>query len=177
MKTIITIIRTAIGWHFLYEGLFKLFAAEWSAASYLNNTYGFPAGFYHWLAASPGRLAAVDFLNVWGLILIGLALFLGLCVRWASLFGALLLALYYFAYPPFGISLLTGDGSAYIVNLLFIEASILVFFFCYREKGCGLDDAIHLLKKKKTRIAASINSWLMIYTEPSPPSNEIPKGG
>jgi len=28
MKTVITIIRAAIGWHFLYEGLIKLFAAE-----------------------------------------------------------------------------------------------------------------------------------------------------
>ena len=39
MKNIITIIRVAIGWHFLYEGCIKLFAADWSAASYLNNTH------------------------------------------------------------------------------------------------------------------------------------------
>ena len=148
-KTIITVIRVAVGWHFLYEGCIKLFAEEWSAASYLNNTYGFLSGFYHWLAVSSGRLAVIDFLNVWGLILIGLALFLGLYIRWASLFGAFLLALYYFAYPPFGITLLTGDGSVYIINQLFIEASILVFFFCYRERGYGLDDAIQLLKRKK----------------------------
>jgi len=149
MKTIITIIRAAVGWHFLYEGCIKLFAEEWSAASYLNNTYGFLSGFYHWLAASSGQLAVVDFLNVWGLILIGLALFLGVFVKWASLFGALLLTLYYFAYPPFGISLLGGDGTVYIINQLFIEASILVFFFCYKERGYGLDDAFQLLKRKK----------------------------
>jgi len=29
MKTIITIIRTAIGWHCLYEGCIKLFADKW----------------------------------------------------------------------------------------------------------------------------------------------------
>ena len=146
MKTIITIIRAAVGWHFLYEGCIKLFAGDWSAASYLNNTYGFFSGFYHWLAASPGRLAVVDFLNIWGLILIGLALFFGLFVRWASLFGALLLALYYFAYPPFGITLFTGDGSVYIINQLFIEAAVLVFFVFYSQKGYGLDDAMQLLK-------------------------------
>jgi len=142
MKTIITIIRVAVGWHFLYEGLIKLFGEGWSSASYLNNTYGFLSGFYHWLAASPARLGIVDFLNIWGLILIGLALFLGLFVRWASLAGALLLTLYYFAYPPFGVSLLGGNSTVYIINQLFIEASVLVFFFCYREKGYGLD---HLL--------------------------------
>ena len=149
MKTIITIIRAAVGWHFLYEGFIKLFADNWSAASYLNNTYGFLSGFYQWLAVSSVRLAVVDFLNIWGLILIGLALFLGLCIRWASLFGALLLTLYYFAYPPFGISLLGSNGTTYIINQLFIETAILVFFFCYKEKGYGLDDAIHLLKRKK----------------------------
>jgi len=142
MKTIITIIRAAIGWHFLYEGVIKLFAAEWSAASYLSNTYGFLSGFYQWLAVSPVRLGVVDFLNVWGLILIGLGLFIGLFSRWASLAGALLLALYYFAYPPFGITLLGGDGSTFIINQLFVEAAILVFLFCYKEKGYGIDDLI-----------------------------------
>ena len=151
MKTIITIIRVAVGWHFLYEGCIKLFAEKWSAASYLNNTFGFLSGFYHWLAASPGRLAAVDFLNVWGLILIGLALFVGLFIRWSSLAGALLLTLYYFAYPPFGISLLGGDGSVYIINQLFIEAAILVFFFCSGEKGYGLYHVVQWVKIKKRR--------------------------
>ena len=149
MKTIITIIRAAIGWHFLYEGLVKLFAEAWSAESYLNNTYGFLSGFYHWLAASSGRLSVVDFLNIWGLLLIGLALFLGLYVRWASLAGFFLLTLYYFAYPPFGVSLLGGDGTVFVINQLFIEASILFFFFCYKERGYGLDEVVRLLKNKK----------------------------
>ena len=149
MKTIITVLRAAIGWHFLYQGLIKLFADEWSAASYLNNTHGFLSGFYHWFAASPARLGVVDFLNIWGLILIGLALFLGLFVKWSSLFGALLLALYYFAYPPFGVSLFGGDGTVYIINLLFIETAILVFLFCYKEKGYGLDNLVQLIKKKE----------------------------
>ena len=148
MKTFITFIRVAVGWHFLYEGCIKLFADEWSAASYLNNSYGPLTGFYQWIAASPDRLVAVDFLNVWGLTLIGLALFIGLCARWASLAGALLLALYYFAYPPFGFSLI-GSGNVYIINPLLIETIILVFFFCYRERGYGLDDAVRLLFAKR----------------------------
>ena len=149
MKTIITIIRTAIGWHFLHEGLIKLFAAGWSAESYLNNTCGFLSGFYHWLAASPVRLGVVDFFNIWGLILIGLALFLGLYARWASIAGTLLLSLYYFAYPPFGISLIGGSGTTYIINQLFIETAILVFLVCYKEKGYGLDDLVQILKSGK----------------------------
>ena len=158
MKWILTILRMAIGWHFLYEGCIKLFADDWSAASYLSNTYGVFSGFYHWLAASEGLLAIVDFLNIWGLILIGLSLFFGLLARWVSLTGALLLVLYYFAYPPFGVTLLTGDGSVYIINQLFIEAAILVFFFFYKEKGYGLDDALLLLKSKKKQDTVPVDT-------------------
>ncbi|MCK9411564.1 MAG: hypothetical protein M0Q53_04630 [Prolixibacteraceae bacterium] len=47
-------------------------------------------------------LRMTDFINVYGLILIGLALFIGIFSRAASLAGGLLLGLYYFAYPPYG---------------------------------------------------------------------------
>lgn len=140
----------AIGWHFLHEGVIKLFSDNWSATSYLNNTHGFLSGFYHWLAATPGRMAIVDFLNIWGLILIGLALFIGIFNRWAAISGALLLLLYYFAYPPFGIALLGGDGTTYIVNQLLIETAILVFLFFYKERGYGIDNLGVLFKKKST---------------------------
>ena len=148
-KTVITIIRIAIGWHFLYEGCVKLFSDNWTSASYLVNTRGFLSGFYHWLAASPARLWLVDFLNIWGLILIGVALFAGLFARWASLAGALLLLLYYFAYPPFGYTMFEGMGSVYIVNQQLIEATMLVFLFCFNIKGYGLDNVIGWLRKKR----------------------------
>ena len=147
MKWIITALRMAIGWHFLYEGAIKLFAAEWSAESFLSNTYGFLSGFFHWLAASPVRMEIVDLLNIWGLILIGLSLFFGLWSKWASICGSLLLMLYYFAYPPFGVSLLGGDGTVYIINQLFIEGAILVFLFFYKEKGYGFDHLIPFIIK------------------------------
>ena len=149
MKWLITTLRMAIGWHFLYEGAIKLFAEEWSAVSFLSNTYGFFSGFFHWLAASPTRMEIVDLLNICGLMLIGLSLFFGLWSKWASIFGTLMLALFYFAYPPFGISLLSGDGSVYIINALFIEGAVLVFLFFSKERGYGLDDLIQLWRKKR----------------------------
>jgi DoxX. len=150
MKVIVTILRVAIGWHFLYEGAIKLFAENWSAESFLNNTYGFLSGFYHWLAASPGRMVMVDFLNIWGLILIGLALFIGLFSRWAAISGALLLLLYYFAYPPFGIALLGGDGTTYVINQLFIETAILVFLFSIKKEDTGLRTWPVFLRRKRS---------------------------
>jgi len=150
MKLAITVLRMAIGWHFLYEGLIKLFADDWSAGSFLNSTYGLFSGFYHWLADSPVRLQVVDALNIAGLILIGLALFIGLCSKWAALCGTLLLTLYYFAYPPFGITLLGGDGTTFIVDKIFIEAVALLFIFFYKEKGYSIDHLLVTWKQAKT---------------------------
>ncbi|MCK5704991.1 MAG: hypothetical protein KAI29_27755, partial [Cyclobacteriaceae bacterium] len=41
------------------------------------------------------------FLNIWGLIFIGLGLFIGLFTRLASISGVLMLLMYYIANPPF----------------------------------------------------------------------------
>ncbi len=137
--TVITIIRAAIGWHFLYEGISKLFIKDWSALSYLANSTGFLSGFYHWLASGESLVKVIDVLNVYGLILIGLALFLGIFVRLASAGGILLLVLYYFAYPPFGTSLFgSPEGHFYIVNRNFIEAFLLLWFVLSKNTGYGI---------------------------------------
>jgi uncharacterized membrane protein YphA (DoxX/SURF4 family) len=150
MKWVFTILRMAIGWHFLYEGLTKVFADNWTSAGYLNNTHGFLSGWFQWLAASPARVSMVDCLNMIGLIAVGLALFIGFFSRWASLLGALLLTLYYFAYPPFGISLLSvTDGNVFVVDKLFLEAAVLVFFCFYKENGYGIDALISRQRGKK----------------------------
>ncbi|GAI81586.1 unnamed protein product, partial [marine sediment metagenome] len=104
-KLTITFLRLAVGWHFLYEGIWKLLNDGWTSQVYLLNSTGFLSGFYHRLAESQALTGVVDFLNVYGLILMGLALFIGVFVRLVSVFGILLLLLYYFAYPPFGTSL------------------------------------------------------------------------
>ena len=97
---VLLVLRLAIGWHFLYEGLAKLLTPDWTTAPYLLLSRGFFAGFFHWLGSSPGMVQAVDFLNIWGLILIGLALILGVLTRFASASGIVLLGLYYLSQPP-----------------------------------------------------------------------------
>ncbi len=146
----------AVGWHFLYEGVSKIFINDWTSETFLNNTHGFLSGFYHWLAASPDRLQVVDFLNIYGLILIGSALFVGLLSRWACLGGAVLLILYYFAYPPFGASLPgIRSESVYIIDWLFLEAIILIFLFFYKEKGYGLDTLIQHWKTTRKKAVST----------------------
>lgn len=175
MKIVITIIRIAIGWHILYEGCVKLLSGNWSAESYLNGTQGSLSDFFHWLVASPTRLAVIDFMNIWGLILIGLALFLGICNRLAAIVGAFLLLLYYLAYPPVGISMLTGDGNVYIINPLFIEAMVLVFFAISKEHGYGLSNAFYLVVGKDFKWNSLLHKKKMIMQENAHPCQHMPQ--
>jgi uncharacterized membrane protein YphA (DoxX/SURF4 family) len=150
-RIFVTILRVAIGWHFLYEGFSKLMIPDWSAHNYLVNSTSFMSGFYHALASSRVLVEVVDLLNIYGLILIGLALFLGVFIRYASVAGVLLLMLYYFAYPPFGVSLLSGlEGNLYIVNRIFIEALALMVLIFSKEKGFGMDVLLPQKIKKET---------------------------
>ena len=150
---VVSILRMAVGWHFLYEGIAKIVSDNWSAQSYLANTTGIFSPFYHWLAAS-SIMGIVNWLNILGLILIGLALFFGCFSRIAAAFGALLLLLYYFAYPPFGFSLImaSGESHLYIVNYQLMEIIVLVFFAVYPHTGYGLESlwrSLKALKKSK----------------------------
>ena len=70
-----------IGWHFLYEGLWKLVQGGWSAEGYLRTSQWIGSGVFHSIANTPWLLTVVNQLNMWGLILIGAALMLGFCVR------------------------------------------------------------------------------------------------
>jgi len=145
-RILITVLRIAIGWHFLYEGISKLIIKDWSSYAYLANTTGPLSGFYHLLASSPAILKIVDILNIYGLILIGISLFIGFFLQYAAIAGTFLLALYYFAYPPFGDSLFyIGDGQLFIVDKIFIEGMVLLFFVFSKEKGYGLDSLTGLI--------------------------------
>lgn len=92
-KISLLLLRLTLGGLFLYAGASKIMTAGWSAAGYLNNAKQF-ATFYHWLA-TPGILPFINFINEWGLALLGLSLILGIGVRLSSWLGAVLMFLYY----------------------------------------------------------------------------------
>ena len=148
----LTILRILIGWHFLYEGIAKLFNPNWTAKYYLLGSKWIFAGMFHWIAESPNLMKAVDILNSWGLILIGLSLFLGLYVRWASLAGATLLFLYYVAYPPisgytFGV---IAEGNYQWVDKNLIEFLVLLVFIVIPPHFFyGIDRLINRWKEEK----------------------------
>ncbi len=155
-KLIITLFRVAIGWHFLYEGFSKLWAGNWSAAGYLSKATGPFDGFYHWMDSSESMMKVIDPLNMAGLILIGLGLFLGLFISLSSVSGIVLLLLYYFAYPPFGGDIFgSAEGNLFIVNKNLIEALALMLIVLLKEKGYGIYALPFFNKKVKKEVAAN----------------------
>ncbi len=150
-KLMITLFRVAIGWHFLYEGISKMISGNWTAVGYLAKATGPFSGFYHSLAASETTMNTIDPLNMAGLVLIGLGLFLGVFIRLSAVSGVFLLLLYYFAYPPFGGDIFgSAEGSLYIVNKNLIEALALLVIFFLKEKGYGIYALPWMNNKKKT---------------------------
>ena len=76
------------------------------------------------MAASETAMNIIDPLNMAGLVLIGLGLFLGVFIRLSAISGVFLLLLYYFAYPPFGGDIFGGaEGSLYICLLYTSDAA------------------------------------------------------
>ena len=139
----LALLRAAIGWHFLYEGVVKLQMGNWSAAGYLESAVGPAAEFYHWLGANEALMPWVNLTNIWGLILVGACLMLGLFTRFACLCGMALLALYYMAYPPFfGPAVGPVEGHYLFINKTLVEFLARVVVVAYPARLFGLDGII-----------------------------------
>ncbi len=140
--TALVVLRMLVGWHFLYEGLAKLLNPYWTSAGYLAGSQWWFKGLFLDIAANPTAVTVVDYLNVWGLTLIGLGLLLGLFTRAATVAGIVLLALYYIAAPPFGgyVYDMPTEGSYLIVNKILIELAALLVLLAYPTgRSFGLD--------------------------------------
>lgn len=119
-KISLFILRVVLGWMYLYAGITKIINPNWSAAGYLRGAKIFSA-FYQWLA-SPGVLPLTNFVNEWGLTLLGASLIFGLFVRVSSSLGAVMMLLYYlpvldFPYPN-PHSYIVDEHIIYIAALL-----------------------------------------------------------
>lgn len=128
------LLRVSLGWMFFYAGITKLIDPKWSAAGYIGAAKTFPA-FYHSLLA-PGVINVVNFVNEWGLVLLGISLILGLFVSFSTVFGAILMALYYFARLKFPYP----DANSYIVDQHIIYIFALLYLGLSRAgRFWGLD--------------------------------------
>ncbi len=117
-------LRISLGWIFFYAGITKVINPAWSAAGYLSNAKTFHDFFV--MLTQPGILPIINFLNAWGLTLVGVALLLGIAVRFSSVIGALLMVLYYlpglkFPYPNAN-SFLVDEHVVYAIGFFLLAA-------------------------------------------------------
>ena len=137
------LLRLFIGWHFLYEGVLKLYNPAWTSKAYLSSAE-LLSPFFQWLA-SDGMIHLVDNLNIFGLMVVGLSLLLGYFERVGSIFGICLLLMYYLAHPAFpGASQAGTEGSYWIINKNLIEAAALYVLY---QLPTGAYFGLHSLKK------------------------------
>lgn len=125
-KVSLTLLRLTAGWMMFYAGITKVLNPAWSAEGYLKSAKTFPA-LFSWFA-SPALLPYVNFVNEWGLTLLGVSLILGFGVRFSSVLGSALMLLYYFPvlegwYP---------NTHAFVVDEHIIYAAVLLILAAVR---------------------------------------------
>ncbi|WP_372945711.1 DoxX subfamily [Muriicola sp.] len=143
-------LRILIGWHFLYEGVIKLFNPDWTAFGYLATAQG-PFKSIFIALTGDGIIGWVDTLNTLVLIFVGITLILGIFEKWGLIAGMALLLMYYFAHPPFPwLEQRNVEGSYWFVNKNLIElAALWVLYQIPTSAYFGLN---YLLKRENKTI-------------------------
>ena len=146
----LVLLRTLIGWHFLYEGYFKLLHPAWSrngaplepfaSADYLRNASGPFAPLFQTLA-DPAWAPWIDNGVAIALLITGLLLTLGLFTQLGCSAALLLLILFYLsAIPLRGVPEARAEGAYLIVNKNLIEAASVTVLLAFRTgRFAGLD--------------------------------------
>lgn len=124
-KFSIFILRVALGFLMFYAGITKVTDSGWSAAGYIKGAKSLTP-LYNFLL-SPSVLPVVNFLNEWGLTLLGISLIFGIFVRLSSILGIALMILYYLAIFKFPY---VGEHS-YLVDEHIIYSLVLILLFAF----------------------------------------------
>jgi thiosulfate dehydrogenase (quinone) large subunit len=145
----LVLLRTLIGWHFLYEGYVKLTPAwsrtgeplaSWSAAGYLKGATGPFAGVFQGLGEA-SWIGTLDTAVAVGLAAAGLSLMLGLFTRIGCAVAlVMLLSFYLAAVPTSGLPEPRAEGVYLFVNKNLIEAAALLVLLLFPTGAyAGLD--------------------------------------
>ena len=148
-------LRMLIGWHFLYEGIVKVINPKWTALGYLMDSQGWLASMFNSITTNQTILDCVNFMNEWGLILIGLGLITGCLTRIATIGGIILLCFYFLSHPPFigAEYMMPSEGSYLWVDKNLIEITAIALLYVFPTSHIfGLDRYIfkYVLKSKNT---------------------------
>ncbi len=164
-------LRTAVGWHFLYEGYYKLALPAWSAdgvplgqwtsTGYLKSGSG-PLAWVFGRLIDAGWGSFLDNTVKIGLLLVGLSLMLGLFTK-AGCWGALifLTSFYIVSVPLSGIQQPGSEGAYLIVNKTLIECVAVCVLLVFRTgEIAGLD--LLLANRRRATLSESVPSSVSV---------------
>jgi thiosulfate dehydrogenase (quinone) large subunit len=146
----LVLLRTVVGWHFLYEGLVKLWLpawgrdgaplTAWSAAGYLGAANGPFADVFHAIGRSP-RLPEISLAVALALVGVGLSLILGLFTQAGAIGALVLLASFYLSnVPTRGVPMAGAEGAYLFVDKNLVEAAAVAVLLAFRTgRIAGLD--------------------------------------
>ena len=148
-QTVLVVLRTLIGWHFLYEGYTKLLypawgqngvpAPVWSSAAYLKAATGPLSALFHWMGNAPW-IGSLDLVIAVALTVVGLSLILGLFTQVGCGGAMALLVTFYLSAVPTGMVDIRAEGTYLLVNKNLIEACAVAVLLAFRTGPiAGLD--------------------------------------
>ena len=148
-QTMLVVLRTFIGWHFLYEGYTKLLSPAWgqngvpippwTSAGYLKASTGPLAPLFHWMG-NASWIGSLDLGISVALIAVGTSLMLGLFTQLGCAGALSLLSTFYLAAVPTGTLDVRAEGTYLLVNKNLIEACAVAVLFAFRTGSiAGLD--------------------------------------
>jgi thiosulfate dehydrogenase [quinone] large subunit len=148
-RVTLVVLRTLIGWHFLYEGYTKLLQpawgragapiARWSSAGYLKAATGPFADWFHALG-NASWIGTLDIVVATALVAVGLSLILGLFTQLGCAGALGLLTMFYLSSIPIGLPEARSEGTYLLVNKNLIEAAAVIALMSFRTgRIAGLD--------------------------------------
>jgi len=159
-QVVLVVLRVLIGWHFFYEGYYKLMVpawssegaplARWTSAGYIRAASGPVARLFQRMLDA-GWTPWIDNAVKIGLLLVGVSLMLGLFTRtgcWGALF---LLAMFYLSAIPFaGVPQAGAEGAYLLVNKTLIEAAAVCVVLAFNTGAiAGLDLALAARRRRR----------------------------
>ena len=166
----LVLLRTLIGWHFVWEGFVKLWwpswsrggwpLSRWSAAGYLQTATGPFQDVFRGLGDSTW-IGVLDVLIALALVLVGLSMMLGLFTQTGTLGALVMLILFYLAHiPVHGVPTPGAEGSYLLVNKTLVEAAAVLVLLVFRTgRIAGLDLLlVHRRRRKAMEASATTTS-------------------
>lgn len=159
----LSLLRMAIGWHCLHEGLIKLAKqGGWSGIGYLKHAHGPLAPIFRKMTEFDLLVQFNDLAVMWILTIFGGFLLVGLFTRFSSIMLMGLIALFYLANPPidgdaaFWLKQAGAEGTYWIVNKNIIEIFALWVILAFEDGSLpGLDAMVGPWLREKFGKSAS----------------------